>query len=370
MTEQNANPPPRTDSHSAPAETRTVLHRAVLVDGIGVLFLLGLAAVWYAANVLLLVFACILFATLLYELSSLVQRRLPIPHRLALALVVLLLLGLLGIGGELMAPQLSEQASRLATEVPESLQRLRTALEHNRFLHSLLAGLPSMDQLRNYLATLVPHAGLVFTGLLGVVGNIVIIAVAGIYFAAQPYLYIDGLVTLIPKGRRQRAREVLNEIGRTLGKWLIGKLCSMVIIGTMTAVGLSLLGVPLALILGIITGLLNFIPYLGALIGFIPALLIAFSVSLDLALYTMLLLIAVHLVEGYLVSPLIEARTVSLPPALTIVMQLLFGTLFGLAGVALATPLTAVLAVLVSMLYVQDVLGDPVRTPADHPQLR
>jgi predicted PurR-regulated permease PerM len=97
----------------------------------------------------------------------------------------------------------------------------------------------------------------------------------------------------------------------------------------------------------------------------VPAVLIAFSVSPELALYTVLLFAGVQLVEGYLLSPLIEAKMVSLPPALTIVMQLLFGALFGLAGVALATPLTAVLAVLVSMLYVQDVLGDPVKTPAE-----
>jgi predicted PurR-regulated permease PerM len=365
MTEQSDNLAAQKDGHVTRSELHTIIHRAVLVDGIGVLFLLALAAIWFAADVLLLIFACILFAVLLYELSRLVQQRLHISHRLALGLVVLLILSVLCIGGWLMAPRLSEQANRLATALPEALQRLYAALERREFLQHFLADLPSMDQIRAYLASLAPRAGLLFSGLLGTVGNVVIIAVAGIYFAAQPSLYINGIVTLVPKHRRQRAREVLNEIGRTLAKWLVGKSCSMLIIGTVTAVGLSLLGVPLALILGIITGLLNFIPYLGAMIGFIPALLIAFAVSLDLAFYTLLLLIAVHLVEGYLVAPMIEARTVSLPPALTIVMQLLFGALFGLAGVALATPLTAVLAVLVSMLYVQDALGDPVRTPAD-----
>ena len=136
----------------------------------------------------------------------------------------------------------------------------------------------------------------------------------------------------------------------------------MLIVGIATSVGLSMLGVPLALILGIIAGFLDFIPYLGPIMAGVPAVLLALSISPELALYTVLLFVGVQLVEGYLLQPLIEARAVDLPPALVIVMQLIFGTLFGFAGVALATPLAAGLAVLVRMLYIEDVLGD--RTPA------
>lgn len=163
--------------------------------------------------------------------------------------------------------------------------------------------------------------------------------------------------------RRLRGREVLDEIGVTLSKWLVGKAYSMVAAGVMTAVGLSLLGVPLALLLGIIAGLLDFIPYVGPLMAGVPALLIAFSDSPAQALYV-LLFSAVQLVQGYLLEPLIDQHTVALPPALTITMQVTFGAVFGMAGVALATPMTAVLVVLVAMLYVQDVLGDDAKPPA------
>jgi predicted PurR-regulated permease PerM len=139
----------------------------------------------------------------------------------------------------------------------------------------------------------------------------------------------------------------------------------MVLVGILSATGLALLGVPLALILGIIAGLLDFIPYLGPLMAGVPAVLIAFSDSPTQALYVVVLFGLIQLFEGYLMEPLIENKTVCLPPALTIVMQVLFGTLFGLAGVALATPMTAVLAVVVTMLYVQDVLGDRVKTPSE-----
>jgi predicted PurR-regulated permease PerM len=140
----------------------------------------------------------------------------------------------------------------------------------------------------------------------------------------------------------------------------------MLIIAVATSLGLALLGVPLALVLGIIAGLLDFIPYIGPIMAGVPAVMLALSDSPTQALYVVLLFVGLQILEGYVVLPLIERRTVSLPPALTISMQVLLGSLFGLSGIALATPLAAVVTVLVAMLYVQDVLGDPVSTPASH----
>lgn len=201
--------------------------------------------------------------------------------------------------------------------------------------------------------------------MLGALGNALIIAFVGVYLAAQPFLYIDGIVTLVPKAKRARARQVLDEIGRTLSRWLFGKLCAMIVVGVATAAGLGMLGVPLALILGIIAGLLDFIPYLGPLMAAVPGVLIALTISPELAMYTVALFVCIQTAEGYLLTPLIAKKAVSLPPAITIAAQVLLGTLFGLTGVALATPLAALLAVLVSMLYVQDVLGDDVPTPSE-----
>jgi len=345
-------------------EEKRFMRRVALVDGIAILAILVLAAIWFAYDALLLVFACILFAVLLYELSTLLRKRIRLRREWCLAIVVALLLAIFGLGGWLAAPQIGEQADKLAQAVPEAIKPLHAAVEGQPLLKRLMTGMPSPEQMQKQITQLVPNAGLFFSGLLGALGNVVIILFVGIYFAAQPMLYIEGFVTLVPIRHRPRAREVMDEIGRTLARWLLGKAVSMVVVGVASAVGLSLLGIPLAMILGLIAGLLDFIPYLGPIMAGVPALLIAFSDSPEKAMYVVLLFGAIQLLEGYLLSPLIEKRTVSLPPALTIVMQLLFGALFGMAGVALATPLTAVLAVLVSMLYVQDVLGDPVRTPS------
>lgn len=350
---------------AAPTSQRSFLHRVVLAYGIGMLFVLVLAALWFGAEVLLLLFACALFAILLYELSRRMAAHLPIRRGVALTIIAIALAALIGGGGWAIAPQIADQAAQLGSVIPDAIERLRSAVAQNAFLHSLLSDLPSSDDIRKQLTAMVPNAGLVFSGVFGAVGNAVIILGVGLYFAAQPTLYVDGFIKLIPPPRRQRAREVLDAIGDTLARWLVGKLVSMIVVGMATATGLWALGVPLALVLGLIAGLLDFIPYIGPLMAGVPAVLIAFSDSPQLGLYTVLLFLGIQLAEGYLLSPLIEARSVSLPPALTIAMQMLFGALFGLAGIALATPLAAALAVMVTMLYVQDVLRDPVRLPGD-----
>jgi predicted PurR-regulated permease PerM len=341
-----------------PHAQRRVARRVTMISGIAVLFAALVAAVVLAADALLLVFACILCAILLYKLSEIMARRLHMNRKVALAIVVLLLLVIIGVGGWATAPQISEQSTRLAKEIPAAVQRLQSTVEQHPLLKRVVAELPDPKQIVKQMGNMVPNAGLFFGGVIGALGNVIIILFVGIYFATSPYLYTNGFIRLIPKSKRSRAREVQQELGQTLANWLLGKAASMLIVGVATSVGLSMLGVPLALILGVIAGLLDFIPYLGPIMAGVPAVLLALSISPDLALYTMLLFVGIQLIEGYVLQPLIEAKAVDLPPALVIVMQLIFGTLFGFAGVALATPLAAALSVLVKMLYIEDVLED------------
>lgn len=338
----------------------TSVRQLVLFYGIGALFLALLAMVVLAAKVLVLIFASILLAILLYDTTTKLQRWLPLRRAPALALIITLFVGILGVAGWLLAPGVAEQTNELLNAIPRSLQRLRDQLERYAVLRNLLSKLPSSEDLAAQAATLMAQAGVFFTGIFGAFASVVILAFLSIYLAASPRSYIDGFLALIPPPRRGRAREVLDEIGHMLAQWLQGKLLSMVIVGTVTAIGLALLGVPLALVLGILAGLLDFIPYIGPLLAGIPAVLIAFAENPALGLYVILLFVGIQAAEGYLLLPLIEYRTVSLPPALIIAMQMVLGTFFGLPGVAIATPLTAVFAVLIAMLYVQDVLGESV----------
>ncbi|HEV7822585.1 MAG TPA: AI-2E family transporter, partial [Burkholderiales bacterium] len=124
-------------------------------------------------------------------------------------------------------------------------------------------------------------------------------------------------------------------------------------------VGLALLGVPLAFALGLITALLEFVPYVGPITSGILAMLVAFSDSTQLGLYVLVLYLFIHAIEGYVLSPLIQERAVYLPPAVLLLAQVILGVLAGLPGVMLATPLAATLLVMVRMLYIEDVLGQP-----------
>lgn len=352
--------PPSSDAQvpETPLTQRKLARRVTLVNGIGVLFILGLAAVVLAADALLLIFACILFSILLYKLSALLHQRTGIKRNIALVIVVLLLTAIFSLGGWAMAPQISEQSGQLAKEIPAAVERLQAEVAQHPLLKRVVAELPPPEDIVKQMGSLVPNAGLFFSGIIGALGNIVIIIFVGIYFAASPGVYTGGFIRLVPQQKRGRAREVMQEMGDNLSSWLLGKAVSMLIVGVTTAIGLSLLGVPLALILGVIAGLLDFIPYLGPIMAGIPAVLLALSISPDLALYALLLFAAINMLEGYVLQPMIEAKAIELPPALVIVMQLIFGTLFGFAGVALATPLAAVLSVLVKMLYIEDILGD------------
>lgn len=341
------------------------VRRAMLYCGIGAGFVLAAFLLWTAGYVLLQAFAGILLAILLSRTSRRVEQWLPLHRDAALALVVTAALGVLGIFAWLAAPVIGEQANQLADALASSFERLREWLQSYAFVRNLPDDISSTDTVASQASTVLARAGGFFSGLIESVVSVAIILFVGIYLAARPDSYIDGFVMLIPPPRRARAREVLAEIGHTLGQWLTGKLVSMLIVGIFTTAGLTLLGIPMALVLGILAGLLDFIPYIGPLMAGVPAVVIALSEDPTLALYVLLLFVALQTAEGYLLLPLIERRTVSMPPALTIFMQALLGAFAGLGGVALATPLTAVLAVLVAMLYVQDVLGDRARIPGE-----
>jgi predicted PurR-regulated permease PerM len=340
--------------------------RVTIVYGIGLLFISAIAIVWVAAEMLLLVFAGSLLAVMLNGISRLLVHYLHLPRPVALGIVLTLLFSVLILGGYFMAPRIAGQIEELSNTIPQAIGVLEQWLKSRSWGREVMEQVPAPSEMVRNASQFMDEARLLFSGAFGAITNFVIILFVGIYLAAQPKLYINSVLKLLPKKKRARGNEVFAELGRTLELWLFGKAISMTIIGVFGATGLWLLDVPLAITLGLITGLLDFIPYLGPILGGIPALLIAFSISPLTALYVLLLFVGLQTLEGYLVAPLVERKTVSLPPAVTISMQVMFGLFFGLLGIALATPLAAAILVLITMLYIQDVLGDHVKTPSEH----
>jgi predicted PurR-regulated permease PerM len=188
----------------------------------------------------------------------------------------------------------------------------------------------------------------------GVVTDLVLVIIAGVYFAAQPSLYRNGLLRLVPEGSRGRLTEALEEAGASLRKWLVGTGLAMIGMGVLIAVGATLLGLPAPMALGLLAGLAEFVPIVGAIVSAIPGLLLAGTKGTDTLLWTLVFYVAAHQFEGHVLIPLIQRRVVSVPPALTLFSVLAFGLLFGPLGVILATPLAVVVMVLVKRLYLHE----------------
>ena len=308
------------------------------------------------ADVLLLIFAGILLATLLHGLARLVVVYARLPAPLALAAVVMAVLVAVAATGYLLAPRVSDQLSQLVTRVPADFHKILSPVEQTPWGKALQQLLPPRDggSRQGVVGGIFGAASSTFD----IIAAAVIAAFLGLYLAAEPATYLAGGLRLLRPARRQRLRVTAEEIAVTLRWWLLGRFLSMALIAAMTSIGLSLLGVQLAVMLGILAGILTFIPYIGTVASAVPAILIALTQSDQTALYVLLLYVGVHIVEGYILVPLMQKKMVHVPPALTLAAQALLGALFGVLGLALATPLAAAALTAIRLLYVEDVLND------------
>ena len=191
---------------------------------------------------------------------------------------------------------------------------------------------------------------------LGLLANLGVVFFVGIFLAVDTHLYVTGISNLFPPSRRDRVAEIMNKTGEALASWLVGRFIAMFITGMGTGVVLWLLGVPMPLSLGVITGLLTFIPNIGGLIALALATMMALSQGGSTALWVIVSYICLQLIESNIVTPLVQQRQTSIPPAMLIGFQVLLGSLVGFLGLMVATPLLASLQVVVKEAWINDVL--------------
>ncbi|MBC7920015.1 MAG: AI-2E family transporter [Ferruginibacter sp.] len=311
--------------------------------------------VGYAADFFLLLFGGILIGVLLSALSHLISDRTRISYGISLVVVLLLLVLLIGGTVWLLAPSVGRQADELSQSLPEALKNVETRLNQSSWGKQILRGIPkNPGEVASGQKEVVSRLTGVFSSTLGIIANLVILLITGIYLASDPGSYQNGFAKLFNPDFRPRLLGVMDQCYHTLSAWLLSRFISMVVVGVATVIGLSVLGIPLAGVLAIIAAFFNFIPNIGPYLALIPALPIAYLQSPEKALYLFLLYSAIQTLEGYILTPLLDKKLVSTPPALLLFGQVLLGILVGISGVLLASPLIAVLIVLVNELYVKD----------------
>lgn len=200
----------------------------------------------------------------------------------------------------------------------------------------------------------------IVSSVFGAIGGFIIVLFIAMYVAAEPKLYRAGMMHLIPHRHRHKADDYLDTLGTTLRQWLIARLLAMVLIGLITGGGLALLQVKGAVALGVLAGLLEFVPFFGPIASAIPAIGIALVDSPQKAAYVLVLYLIIQQLEGNVITPLLLEKRLDIPPVLTVVVVAALGVVFGIIGMLVAEPLLAVILVTIKMLYVNSVVGDDV----------
>lgn len=310
-----------------------------------------LVVLWTAPDVLLVVFAGILMAVFLRGGGDWVAGELNLRkgYGLAIFAVALTLAAILffAFAGAALASQVQEFLDKL----PQAVSTARGYVDGHPWVAKVLDTLDPQS-----LAPSGSGATSVLSSTFGAFGNLVVIAFIGLYGAIAPGTYVRGTTELVAPSQRPKFGSMIAEAGVALRGWLRAQFVSMAVVGVLTGLGLLALGVPLAPLLAVLAALLTFIPNIGPVLAALPAVLLGLSDGPSTALWVIGLYIAVQTVESYLITPQVQQESVSLPPALTIAVQLLFGVLFGILGLALATPLAAVGLRLGKMFYVKGYL--------------
>jgi predicted PurR-regulated permease PerM len=337
--------------------------RVLAVIGILLPSILVAYFLWSVGQGILVIFAGILFAVLLDGVTRIIRSFTPLKRHIALPIAILIV-ALLAFGGGWLG------GSRIAAQAPLLSKQLRQSIDH---IHDRLVGSrptpnsatetqrhqsSSSEKVLSYGKQLIGSVAEIASVSVDTAANVLIIIILGIYFAISPGYYLEISAMLIPPRERAHVIQVLDTIGHALRRWFLGQILAMILVGVLTTAGLYALGVKLSFILGIIAGLFTFVPYLGVLISAAPAILVGLSNGPLMAVYVALLFLVVHIIEGYVFTPLVQRRIVHLAPAFLLVAQLLAGLFAGIFGIFVAAPFAIAFTIGVQKFYLEGMLAE------------
>lgn len=339
------------DDTSPTRAVRAAIQYAVVLTAA----ILGLALLAIRlADVIMMAFGAVLVAVLLHAVAGPIQTRLRLGRPVALSLAMLLIGAAVSLAVWAFGRQAEAQFVALSDLLPRAWSQLHTRLSPTPFGAAALAKLENWRGFE-WLVSLGPKLA---ADAAGFMAGTVIVLFAGLYLAFHPRSYLDGVLLLFPRRHRRRADTVLGETYVALRQWLIGQLCSMVLVGVTTGAGLALAGVPSAVALGIIAGIGQFVPVIGPMAATVPGLLVALEAGPQTLLWAGLVYLLAAQLEANVITPLVLRQLAQLPMAVTLFAVLAMGVLLGPLGVLFATPLAVVAYVVVRLVYVEGVLGE------------
>jgi predicted PurR-regulated permease PerM len=315
--------------------------------------------VWLLFDVILIAMGAILIAILLSLGAEPFTRWLKLPRAIALVISGCIIVSIVGMAAYLFGTRVAAQLQQVLHLANQTVDNIRTSWQGSELGKLILSHVQGANFSLTNLVTGVFSVSLSF------ITALVIVVFGGIYLAAQVGLYRDGLIQLLPHRLRANGAETLEDISNALRLWVLGQTIGMVLIGLLCTLATWLIGLPSPFALGLIAGLFEFIPYVGSILGAIPAVLVAATEGLDIVLWTIAAYTLIQQIEGHLIAPLISREMVYIPPLVLILGIVAIITLFGLQAVIFAAPIAVILFVAVKKLYIRDSLGDVTHIPGE-----
>ena len=345
---------------AAGTDTNLERQRRNIYFGIGLAFALLIAAylVFQLRAVMLVILVTLLLSIVISAPVDYLSRR-GMGRGLGTLLVLTIITLVFGLAGFLLGSTVVGQVQQFVNRVPtlfSSLQDRAGQLESSLGLQTSLQPDPQqiLESAQGFLSGGTFSAVLsVSSGLANVLSFLFVILIATIFVVAYPAPLVKGVVELFPAGRRERAREILDKMYKAVQWWFLGQVMDMVIVGILFTVALFIIGVPFALLFGILAGLLALIPFVGPVISVIPPILVSLIEDPVMALWVLLSYFVIQGVESYLIQPVVMSHAVALHPAAIVFTLLISGTLFGAVGLLIGIPLVAALYVLVRELWIR-----------------
>lgn len=300
-------------------------------------------------NVFLLILAGALIALFFHGFAGLIERNIRLNKKISLLISIISTFLIFILIFWFMGAKVQQQVTELAKTLPSTINNAKKQLSTTTLGQKLLEKTSSEDVYNKGYAVVSKF----FNSTFGIFTDIYIVLFLGLFFTSAPKTYINGFLLLIPPASKKKAKDTIDKIGFTLTKWLKGQIFSMIIVAILKGIALTVLNIPMAIALALIAGILNFIPNFGPLISMFPAILIALTLGINKAIIVAVVYLVIQIIDGNIITPSIQQKLINMPAAIIIIAQLFMGIFSGAWGLILATPLVAILIVIIQDTYVK-----------------